>query len=206
MKRLAIVCIVGLLLLTSACAAKYRTVQVPPHVDLTQHQIIAVVGFESSADGDLGQLATRRFMDMARRDQGMVRMMNVTLDTAQWNPDGFRKLGQRHDARTILVGSIELSDIRPNVSISERLRSGSLTANVNAMLKVELIESATGASIWSASARTTRTVGHISVFDGGGFTFDAEDPGQAYGELVDTLVAQVTSDLRATWVREPIVR
>jgi hypothetical protein len=206
MKRLGVVLIAGMLLLTAACAAKYRTVQVPPRVDLTQHQIIAVVGFESSSDGDLGPLATRRFMDVARRDQGLVRMMNVALDTAQRNPDGFRKLGERHGARTILVGSIELSDIRPNVSISETLRSGSLTANVNAMLKVELIESATGASIWSASARTTRTVGHISVFDGGNFTLDAEDPDQAYGELVDTLVAQVTTDFRATWVREPIVR
>jgi hypothetical protein len=99
-----------------------------------------------------------------------------------------------------------LSDIRPNASISGTLRSGSLTANVNALLKVELIESATGASLWSASARTTRTVGNISVFNGKNVTFDAEDPKQAYGELVDTLVAQVTRDFRATWVREPIVR
>ncbi len=206
MKRLGVVWIAGLLLLSAACASKYRTVQVPPRVDLTQYQIIAVVGFDSSNDGDLGPLATRRFMDMARRDQGLVRMMNVALDMAKRTPEGFRDLGERHGARTILLGSIELSDIRPNVSISETLRSGGVTANVNATLRVELIESATGASIWSASARTTRTVGHISVFDGRNFTFDAEDPDQAYGELVDALVAQVTQDFRATWVREPIVR
>jgi hypothetical protein len=206
MKRLCVVWIAGLLLLTAACASKYRTVQVPPRVDLTQYQIIAVVGFDSSNDDDLAQLATRRFMDMARRDQGLVRMMNVTLDPAKRTPAGFRELGERHGARSILVGSIELSDIRPNVSISETLRSGSLTANVNAMLKVELIESATGASIWSSSARTTRTLGHISVFEGKNVTFDADDPDRAYGELVDTLVAQVTKDFRSTWVREPIVR
>jgi len=206
MKRIGIVLLACLFIATAGCAARYRTVRVAPRIDLTEHQIIAVVEFDSSSAGELGPLATRRFTDLARRDQGLVRMMDVDLDTEQRNHTVFQDLGQRHGVRTILVGSLEVSDIRPNLSISKTLRSGSLTANVDATLTVDLIESATGASIWSASARATRTVGHISVFNGKNFTFDAEDPEQAYGDLIDTLVAQVTSDFRATWVREPIAR
>jgi len=206
MKRSGVALIACLSIVAAGCAPRYRTVTLAPRIDLTEHQIIAVVEFESSTDGELGPLATRRFTDMARRDQGLVRMMNVEPDTAQRNQAVFKRLGQTHDARTILVGSLEVSDIRPNLSIANTLRSGTLTANVDATLTVDLIESSTGASIWSASARTTRTVGHISVFDGKHFTFDAENPEQAYGELIDTLVARVTSDFRSTRVRQPIAR
>ena len=206
MKRIGIVLLACLFIATAGCAARYRTVRVAPRIDLTEHQIIAVVEFDSSSAGELGPLATRRFTDLARRDQGLVRMMDVDFDTEQRNHTVFKELGQRHGVRTILIGAIEVSDIRHNLSISKTLRSGSLTANVDATLTVDLIESVTGASIWSASARTTRTVGHISVFNGKNFTFDAEDPEQAYGDLIDALVTQVTSDFRATWVREPIVR
>jgi len=206
MKRTGIVLIACLSILAAGCAPRYQTVTLAPRVDLTQHQIIAVVEFDSSMEGELGPLATRRFTDLARRDQGLVRMMNVDLDTEQRNQAVFKELGLRHDARTILIGSLEVSDVRPNLSIADTLRSGTLTANVDATLTVDLIESATGASIWSASARATRTVGHISVFDGKHFTFDAEDPEQAYGELIDTLVARATSDFRSTRVRQPIPR
>ena len=58
--------------------------------------------------------------------------------------------------------------------------------------------SSTGASIWSSSGRATHSVGHISVVKNRGFAFDAMDPEQAYGGLVDALVEQVTRDFRAT--------
>ena len=44
------------------------------------------------------------------------------------------------------------------------------------------------------------------MFNGKHFTFDAEDPDEAYGDPVDALVTQATSDFRGTWVRESIPR
>jgi hypothetical protein len=206
MKRFGFILIAVALAVTGGCAARYRTVMVPPRIDLTEHEIIAVVQFNSSNEGELGPMVTRRFADLARRDQGLVRMKNVVLESGGRDITALKELAQRHGARTVLVGSLDVSDIRPNLSISKTLRSGTLTANVNAILTVDLIESATGASIWSTSARATRTVGHVSVFNGKDFTFDATDPEQAYGELIDALVTMATSDFRATWVREPIPR
>jgi hypothetical protein len=37
--------------------------------------------------------------------------------------------------------------------------------------------------------------------NGGIPDFGARDPNEAYGELVDVLVRDVTRDMRATWVR-----
>lgn len=206
MKRISAILLGMLVVGAAGCAAKYRTVMVPPRIDLMEHDIIAVVEFQSSQDGTLGPLATRRFTDLARRDQGLVRMLNVEPDFELRGSEAFRNLGKRHGAQTVLVGSLDISNVRPNLSVSRTLKSGSLTANVDATLTVDLIETETGASIWSASASATRTIGHITVFNGKDFSFDAEDPEQAYGPLIDALVGNVTSDFRASWVREPIPR
>jgi len=103
--------------------------------------------------------------------------------------------------QTIFMGELSVSDVRPNFSIETVLRSGDITAQVDATLTVQLVETSTGASLWSASARAAKSLGHISVFRGREFVFDAEDPEAAYGVLVDALVEQVTTDFRATWVR-----
>lgn len=206
MKRLGLALVVCSLVVAAGCAARYRTVMVPPRIDLAQHEIIGVAQFASTNEGQLGPLATRRFTDLARRDQGLVRMMDVNLVAEERSPAVYRELGRRSGARTLFVGSVEVSDIRPNLSISRVLESGSLTANVDATLKVDLIETESGASIWSTSSRATRTIGHVTVFGGKRFAFDAEDPEQAYGALIDALVAQVVSDFQARWVRQPIAR
>jgi len=85
--------------------------------------------------------------------------------------------------------------------LNTRDRGPSVSVIVDATLAVQLIETSTGASIWSSSARATHSVGHLSVFKGGGFVFDAEDPDDANGGLVDSLVAHVTRDFRATYER-----
>ena len=192
-----------LLVLTSGCAGRnYETVRLPPRIDLRQHEMIGVIEFETQSDGELGRLATRRFTELARRDQGMVRIVTFGSDSAAARDvAAFRALGREHGLQTIVVGELTVSDIRPDISIAATLRSGSLSARVDATLSVRMIETATGASIWSSSARATKDVGHVSVIAGGKFVFDAEDPERAYGGLVDTLVAQVTRDFQVSWER-----
>ena len=103
MKRIG-VGLAGLFFLVAAgCAAKYQTVRVPPRIDLTEHDLIAVVEFDSSTDGKLGPLATRRFTESARRDQGLVRMMSVIAKSDRRDSVAFKELGESHGARTVLV-------------------------------------------------------------------------------------------------------
>jgi hypothetical protein len=172
-----------LLVITLDCAGR-QTYMVPPRIDLKEHEMI----------------------DLARQDQGLVRMVGFgseddalrSVAGAGLSPETFKALGREHGVRTILTGELIVSDIRPDLSLAPSLRSGSLSARVQATLAVELIETSTGASIWSTSSSATQSVGHISVFKGGSFVFDAEDPEEAYGDLVNTLVAQATRDFRVT--------
>lgn len=195
----------------AACARQPRPnvpmIRVPPRIDLTQHELIGVIPVAStSSSGELGPLATRRLMDFARQDQGLVRMVEFGAEpetprpvAGRWNPEKVKAFGRDHGLATILTGEIVVSNARPDVRIAPSLKSGSVTALVEVSLSVQLLETATGASIWSNSARVTQNVGHVGVFNGKDITFDAQDPEAAYGPLVDALVEQVTRDFRATW-------
>jgi hypothetical protein len=183
-------------------------VMVPPLIDLQQHEVLAIIEFTTSDDGELGPLATRRFMEWVRVDQGLVRMVELGTEAealseiggTRLNRAAYQELGRRHEVATIFTGVLEVSDIRPAVSITPDLSALGAAADVDAELTVQMVETASGASLWSRSASVTQRVGHISVFQGD-VSFDAEDPERAYGELVDALVEAVTRDFRVSWER-----
>lgn len=205
MKKLILT--VSLLFLFVGCAPKYQTVSVPPRIDLKEREVIGVIQFDSTSKGKLAPLATRRFTESARRDQGLVRMVHVGPQQgrpAMRDVEALKALGRRHGVQTLMVGRLEVSDIRPNVNVISSLKAGSLTALVDATLAVDMIETETGASIWSRSASVTTEVGHISVYGKKQFAFNAEDPDRAYGAMIDALVNQVTRDFHVGWVRRPV--
>jgi len=202
--------LVALLLAVSLGCSNHRDVMLPPRIDLTQHELIGVVEFDSSEEGELGPLVTRRFTESARRDQGVVRMVGfgsradvvASVGQDEWDAETVKALGEKHGVRTIVIGELTISDVKPDIRVSSSLRSGSLSAQVNATLAVQLIETSTGASLWSTSARAKRDVGHVSVFQGKEIAFDATDPERVYGGLIDSLVAQVTRDFQVSWERQ----
>ena len=209
MNKISVLVLATLVLVGSFGCSAHQTYMVPPRIDLTQHDVIGVIEINSSSKGELGPLATRRFTDQARRDQDLVRIVAIGTEAdalasvggSRLDRETLKAIGRKHGVQTILIGELTVSDIKPNVRISSVLDSGSVTATVNATLAVQMIEAASGASIWSASARASDSVGHISVFGGGNVVFDAQDPDQAYGGLIDSLVNRATYDFQITWER-----
>ena len=213
MSRISTFLLAGAMMaLVAACAgSRYETITISPRVDLTQHDTIGVIDFDTSSKGELGPLTTRRFTELARQDQGLVRMLSFgpekkalrSVGERRLGADAYKALGTKHGVQTIVTGELTVSEVKPDVTLHS-LSSASVTGKVDATLAVELIEARTGASIWSSSARSTRSVGHISVYKGGVFVFDAEDPEGAYGDLVDSLVTQVTRDFRVSYERRRV--
>ncbi len=189
------------------CGSK---VMVPPRIDLRQHEVIGVIEFSFSSKGNLGDFATRKFTEAARRDQGLVRIIPLgseseilnTIGYEQLNQAAIKAIGEKQNLKTILTGELVVSDIRPNIQITPGLGFLSISAEVDATLSVQMFETSTGASLWSSSASDTRTVGNISIFGGKNFAFDAKDPEKAYGNLINSLVTQVTRDFRVSWRHE----
>ena len=102
---------------------------------------------------------------------------------------------------TIFTGELIISDIRPAIRISSDLGNMGVAADVDATLNVEMVETASGASIWSRSASVTKRVGEVSLLGSRDVVFDADNPERAYGELIDALVVAVSGEFRATWER-----
>jgi hypothetical protein len=186
------------------------SVMVPPRINLADHEVVGVIEIRSSVRGEIGAVTTRKLIEAVRRDQGVIRIIRLGTERQvlaeiggrQLDDAAFRKLGDSRQLKTILLGELTISDVRPNVSISPDMRSASITAEVDAILSVDMIETSSGASLWSASASQTQTVGQISIVGGRNFAFDAADPEQAYGPLVNSLVAEVARDFQVSWVRQ----
>ena len=88
--------------------------------------------------------------------------------------------------------------MKPKVSLSAIIKHMSVRAEVEASLSVKLQETERGATVWTDSARDKRDVAHVSIFSGGPIVFDAQDPEEAYGDFAESLVREVTRDLRAS--------
>lgn len=184
-------------------------VMVPPQIDLRSRETIGVIRFATTSKGQLGPLATRRFTEAARRDQGLVRIVDLgsrdevlqSVGRDRLDADALVALGRKAGVKTIVTGDLTVSNVRPDVSIDAMLRSGSVTAQVDATLEVQMYEVESGAALWNRSARTTHSVGQVQIFGGKQFAFDARNPDEAYGDLVDDLVAQVSRPFQVSWVR-----
>ena len=68
-------------------------------------------------------------------------------------------------------------------------------------MTAKLLETEYGATVWTDSAHDTKAVARITMFPGGRAFFDARDPEEAYGDLVESLIGKITADFRVTYGR-----
>lgn len=196
-------------LLALAIQGCTERVLVPPRIDLKQHEVVGIIEFDCSGKGELAPFLTDRFVDAIRRDQELVRIVRLgtsaevlaDIGQARLDRNAFKEIGQKHQVETIFTGKLVVSDVKPSVAIGHSLTHFGVSADVDATLDTQMVETATGASLWSRSARAVERIGGVEIFGKKSFTFDADDPENAYGRLADSLVEAVTHDFRCRWIR-----
>jgi hypothetical protein len=196
-------------LLTLATQGCTERVLVPPRIDLKQHEVIGVIEFDCSGKGELGPFLTHRFVDAVRRDQQLLRIVRLgtaaevlaDIDQSRLDRNAFKAIGQKHELKTVFTGNVVVSDVKPSVAIGQSLAHFGVSADVDATLTAQMVETDTGASLWSRSARAVERIGGVEIFGDKSFTFDADDPENAYGRLGDSLVEAVTHDFQCHWIR-----
>lgn len=191
----------------SGCAAHYA--QVPPRLDLAPYGRVALVTFHAErTDPGLTESATQRFAEALLHGQSGVELIEVgAADSALRglppDVDGAtlaRALGRSRGVPAVFVGRLTMSEVKPR----GRLGAGGsvdVQAGVSAQLTVQLVSTSTGGTMWRSSANANSTLGHVG-FGGGGTAVAMRDPDEAYGEVVQSLVSDVTRDLRPTWVKQ----
>lgn len=194
----ALVLLLALAALAACGGSRQPAVYVEPMVSLAPHTRIGVVRVTAqNAEGALITLATQRLTEQVLRAQQGVEVLELGPVAGPIDAAAARRLGEQHGVRTVLVGHLTVSDLKPRV----RLLGGlSATTEVTIGLNTRLLSTQSGATLWSRSASVRETM-HAASMANGTVVFDAQDPDEAYGEIVDGLVFDVTSDFRGSWVR-----
>ena len=209
MIRRQIAALVVLAAIFVAACSKRVMVEVPPRVDLRPYQVIGVVDFESDAEGNLPAFATQRFIESIQESQPGVQVLELgsaselkgTIERDKLDHAAMQSIKERYGVDAVIIGSMEVSDVRPNFDLKNMISAMNVSAEVDASLATRLFETTRGATVWTRSTRRTDKVAQVGVRSGGLIRFDAKDPDKAYGALVDAMIYDITRDFRVSYVQ-----
>jgi hypothetical protein len=200
------------ILVATGCASSTRTVRVavPPRVDLARYPTVGLVTFASTADGQLDRLSTEKFMQAVQCAQPGTRIVELGTERdvlASVNRTGFdaaavRAIKEKHGVDAIVIGRLDVKRARPDVNFSagSLFKAMSVRQDVDASLTTRLMESASGATMWSRSGQVTANLANASFNSRGEGHLGTRDAEETYGAMVDRLVEQVTDDFREQYV------
>jgi hypothetical protein len=179
---------------------------VPPAIDLKTYEVVGIVKFNTNAQGNLNGYATQKFIEWLRRDQKGIRIIELGTEAdvlaavgkKRIDPDAVKEIAKKYNIKTLITGELSISNVRPRVAITPGFKWVSVSGDVDATLSASMIETETGASVWTGSGRAEREVGNISMIDGK-FSFGVDNPDSAQGKLVEELVKKLTRDFRNSW-------
>ena len=193
--------------LLSACGAHYA--QVPARLQLEPYGRVALVTFTTDRSADsLEAMATRHFAEALLASQSNVELLELgpadsTVRRLAASGDRAalaQALGKDRDVAAVFLGQLKMSNVKPRgvLASARDLRVG---AAVSGELTVSLVSARTGGTVWRSSAMASQTVGRVALSDAHP-SVAVRDPNEAYQEIVRELVADVTRDLRPTWVKQ----
>jgi hypothetical protein len=195
------------------CASTVQ-VPVPPRVDLGAYPTIGLVEFSCDANDDLERLSTQEFLEALQAAQPGTRVVELgreervlrSVDRRTWDARTLREVKQKHGVDAVLLGRLNLEQAKPDVDFSTGWRSLSMRADVSAALTARLVETSTGATMWTDSSQATANVAHAG-FDGtGNGHFGARDPEATYGEMLGCLVYDITDDFRVHYITQRVTK
>jgi hypothetical protein len=193
-------------LVLAGCSARYS--HVPPRVELAPYGRVALVTFSADqSNAAMSALATQRFAEAVLASQSGIEILEIgaadsSLRALGPNPDAMalaQALGREKDVAAVFLGTLTVSGARPQGRLST---SGmNVRTSVSAELSVRMLATRTGGTVWRSSAAAEGTVGQFTVANRLP-TISVRDQQEAYGEVVDRLVSNLTVDFRPTRVRQ----
>ena len=195
------------LAVVSGCTSK---VLMPPKISLRTYNTIGMIQFSSNAEGNLPQFVSQKFLQTLQSSQPGVRVLELgdedkvlqTIEHRELDPAAIRAIGRHYGVNAVIFGRFEVSEVKPKVKLSSVLTSMSVQADVDAALSARLLETDSGATLWTNAVRGKQTVGHVALGSNGNIFFGAQDPEDAYGRLVEWLVGRATRDFRPYYAKK----
>jgi hypothetical protein len=147
-------------------------VSVPPRMDLSRYGTLGIVEFASNTSGAMNARATRQFQEQVQAAQPGTRFIELgsreavlaALGGKQLDVSALRRIGERYAVDAIFVGEIAYSEPKTDIRLNDLARlEGAVHAEMRGDISSRLVETRTGASVWSSSAWAKRQIGALSV-------------------------------------------
>jgi len=202
-----------LLSLASLWACSHTVVvPVPPRMELKSYGTLGLVEFASNSNPAINAQTTREFQAHIHAAQPGTRILELgnrqavlaAVGGRQLDADALRKIGEKYGVDAIFLGDIAYSEPKTDVKLSDVTKlEGGVRIEVRGDISSRLLETRTGASVWSSSAWARRQIGRLNVSaeQGVSGTMRNSDPRE---EMVPTLVYHLTQDFRPSSVRQQV--
>src|SRR6266850_3134392 len=145
-------------------------VPVPPRVDLKSYGTLGIVEFGSNSERGINARATRQFQEQIQAAQPGTRFVELgsreellaAFGGRQLDPAALKKIGEKYGVAAVFLGDIAYSEPRMDVKISDVYKlEGGVRAEVRGEISSRLMETGTGASVWSNSAWVRKQIGSV---------------------------------------------
>jgi hypothetical protein len=186
-------------------------VTVPPRIDLGSYGTLGLIEFSSNATAAINAYATRQFQEHIHAAQPGTRIVELgnrdtvlaAVGARQLDVGALQRIGEKYGVAAVFLGEITYSEPRTDVKLSDVTKlEGGVRTEVRGDISSRLVETRTGASVWSSGAWAKRQIGRVDVSAEQGVSATMRDS-DARQEMVPALIHHLTQDFRPGSVRQP---
>lgn len=186
-------------------------VSVPPRMDLKSYGTLGIVEFGSNSDRTINAHATRQFQEQIQAAQPGTRFIELGTREAmltavggrQLDLEALKKIREKYGVAAIFLGDIVYSEPKTDVKLADLTKlEGGVRAEIRADISSRLVETTTGASVWSSSSWVRRQLGQLNVSAEHGVS-GAMSKSNPREEMMPALVHHLARDFRPSSVRQP---
>lgn len=197
------------LAMLSGCSSTVL-VSVPPRVDLKSYGTLGIVEFASNSSRDVNARATRAFQEQLQAAQPGTRFIELgsrdallaAVGARALDADAVRKIGEKYGVAAVFVGDIAYSEPKLEFKVADVAKmDGAVRAEMRGDISSRLLETGTGASVWSNSAWARRQIGRVSGSAERGVSIGVKDA-DPREEMLPALVHHLTHDFRPGTARQ----
>jgi len=179
----------------------------PPLVDLFSMEKIGLIAFNlEEAEGNLGQMATQRFLQEIQWAQRGVQVVELgteeevlaSIEQERLGPEAAKAIGDKYGLTAFFTGSVRVSDIRPEIDLATIIKTLSVRASFTIEITGRLIGTDSSVTVWTDSVADKKSVARLSLSEGHIPWFDLRSQDKIYRKMIDRLVMAVTRDFRPT--------
>lgn len=185
-------------------------VQVAPRMDLRSYGTIGIVEFSTNSDLSLNSYATLQFQEAVQQanpglpilELGNRATVLAAVGATQFNAEAITRIGKMYGVRAVFLGEIAYSQPKTDVRLTAVNKlEGGVRTEIRGDMSTKLMETQSGASVWSSSAWAKRQISNFRVSTQHGVSASVKDA-DPRKEMVPALIGHLTDDFRPTFVRQ----